>query len=178
MIIGAALKSEPIIGTPMDNGAVVPCVRSARPGDAPEIARLVNAWAEQGLTLPRPLGSIERCIGEFVVVEASDRIIGTGALAVHSPSIAEIRSVAVDPRATGLGAGREVVEFLLEQARVLDVDEVTLLTRIPGFFSKFGFREIAPAELPPSFLEEAISARGRTLVGRTIMARHVAGGAV
>ena len=64
------------------------------------------------------------------MVEVADRIIGTGALAVHSPSIAEIRSVAVDPRAKGLGAGREVVEFLLEQARVLDVDEVTLLTRI------------------------------------------------
>ena len=178
MIVETGLKSRPIVAAPSDNGAVAPCVRSARLVDAREIARLVNAWAEQGLTLPRPLGAIERCIGEFVVVEAAERIIGTGALEVHSPGIAEIRSVAVDPKAKGLGAGREVVEFLLEQARALDVDEVTLLTRIPGFFAKFGFREVAPAELPPSFLEEAISARGRTLVGRTIMARRIAGGAV
>ena len=148
-------------------------VRSARPTDAAVIARLVNAWADVGLTLPRTVVSIEQSVGEFVVVEYAEQIVAAGALEVHSPSIAEIRSVAVDPKAKGLGAGRDVVEFLLEQALMLDVDEVTLLTKIPDFFAKFGFRAVEPEELPPGFVEEAIAARGRTLIGRTIMARYI-----
>lgn len=154
-------------------GAPSTRVRSAQPADATAIAQLVNAWAEAGLTLPRTVESIEQSVGEFVVVEYSQRIVAAGALEVHSPSIAEIRSVAVDPKAKGLGAGRGVVEFLLEQARTLDVDEVTLLTKIPVFFAKFGFRAVGPDELPPGFVEEAIAARGRTLIGRTIMARYI-----
>lgn len=148
-------------------------VRSAQPSDAAAIASLVNAWAEAGLTLPRTVVSIEQSVGEFVVVECSEQIVAAGALEVHSPSIAEIRSVAVDPKAKGLGAGRDVVEFLLEQALTLDIDEVTLLTKIPDFFAKFGFRSVSPEELPPGFVEEAIAARGRTLIGRTIMARYI-----
>jgi amino-acid N-acetyltransferase len=153
-------------------------VRSALAADAPQICRLVNAWADQGLTLRRSEDEILRCIGEFVAAERADRILATGALEVHSPRIAEIRSVAVDPAAKGCGAGREVVRFLLETAAALDVEEVALLTKIPAFFAKFGFREIRPEDLPPGFVEERIAARGRTLVGRTVMARYVNGGAV
>jgi len=158
---------------PMEVDAVRSLVRSAQPTDAAAIARLVNAWAEAGLTLPRTIASIEQSVGEFVVVARGASIMAAGALEVHSPSIAEIRSVAVDPGAKGLGAGRDIVEFLLE---TLDVEEVTLLTRVPGFFAKFGFRVVSPDELQPSFIEEAISARGRTLIGRQIMARTVSSG--
>jgi N-acetylglutamate synthase-like GNAT family acetyltransferase len=161
---------------PMEVDATQTLVRSAQPTDAAAIARLVNAWAEAGLTLPRTIASIEQSVGEFVVVARGARIMAAGALEVHSPSIAEIRSVAVDPDAKGLGAGRDIVEFLLEQAVTLDVEEVTLLTKVPGFFAKFGFRVVSPDELPPSFMEEAISARGRTLIGRQIMARYVSAG--
>jgi N-acetylglutamate synthase-like GNAT family acetyltransferase len=142
-----------------------------------DVCRLVNAWADEGLTLRRSRDEVERCVGEFVVaeleLEGELRVIATGCLEVHSPAIAEIRSVAVDPASKGSGAGREVVQFLLEQARALDLDEVTLLTKIPAFFAKYGFRAVTPEELPAGFIDEAIAARGRTLIGRTIMLRGV-----
>jgi N-acetylglutamate synthase-like GNAT family acetyltransferase len=170
-------------------------VRSAGTADVEAICRLIAAWADQGLTLPRGPEEVSRCIGEFVVVERlaagragegahergvepGGKILAAGALEVHSPRIAEIRSVSVDPEAKGCGAGREVVRFLLETAAALDVEEVALLTKIPAFFAKFGFREVRAEDLPAGFVEEAIAARGRTLVGRSVMARYVNGGGV
>ncbi|MCB9844575.1 MAG: GNAT family N-acetyltransferase [Phycisphaeraceae bacterium] len=148
-------------------------VRSAVPRDAAEICRLVNAWADQGLTLRRTQEEIRANSGEFVVAERGDGLIACGALAVFSPALAEIRSIAVDPAATGSGAGRLVVAFLMDLARVFEIDELVLLTKIPAFFAKFGFRSISPEDLPRVFVEEAIAGRGRTIVGRTVMLREL-----
>lgn len=160
-------------------------VRSATPADAETICALVNAWADEGLTLRRTPSEIENNIGEFVVAEVArdvsdDRsdsasIVACGALAVFSPSLAEIRSVAVDPASKGTGAGRRVVEFMLDIAHLLEMDEVCLLTKVPGFFARFGFRTIEPSDLPASFLDEAIAGRGRTIAGRTVMLRELLG---
>lgn len=154
-------------------------VRSALPGDEPMICRLVNAWADEGLTLRRTPEEITANLGEFVVAELPGEsgsppvIVACGALAVFSPSLAEIRSVAVDPGCKGTGAGRKVVEFLVDIAMLLELDEVCLLTKVPGFFERFGFRTIEPDELPSAFIDEAIAGRGRTIVGRTIMLREL-----
>lgn len=154
-------------------------VRSALPGDEPIICKLVNAWADEGLTLRRTPEEITANLGEFVVAELPGEsgsppvIVACGALAVFSPALAEIRSVAVDPASKGTGAGRRVVEFLMDIAMLLELDEVCLLTKVPGFFERFGFRTIEPDELPTSFIDEAIAGRGRTIVGRTIMLREL-----
>jgi amino-acid N-acetyltransferase len=42
-----------------------------------------------------------------------------------------------------------MVEFMLEEARVLGVKEdVLVLTYLPGFFEKLGFREIDKESIP------------------------------
>lgn len=148
-------------------------VRTARPGDEREICRLVNAWADEGLMLRRTEAEVSRHLGEFVLAEQDGRAIGCGALNVFSPSLAEIRSVAVDQTVKASGVGRQIMLFLVDMARALEVDEVVLLTKVPGFFAKFGFRAITPEMLPAAFLEEAIVGRGRTVIGRTIMIREV-----
>lgn len=147
--------------------------RSAVLADADRICELVNAWAEAGLTIARRPDEIRDMIGEFVVVQNGDGIIACGALATHSPALAEIRSVAAAPESKGTGAGSEVVWFLLEEAVQYEIDRVVLLTKIPGFFARFGFREIAPTELPEDFVAEAIVARGRTFANRTVMMRDM-----
>jgi len=148
-------------------------VRTALRADAPDICRIVNAWADQGLTLRRTEDEIRTNAGEFVVAERQGHPVGCGALAVFSPALAEIRSIAVDPDCRGGGVSRLVVEFLVDTALVLEIDELVLLTRIPEFFAKFGFREITTEDLSPSFLDETIVGRGRTIAGRTIMRRDL-----
>ena len=44
-------------------------VRGAEPGDEHDIAALIAAWSEQGLTLPRTAQQVVECIGEFAVAE-------------------------------------------------------------------------------------------------------------
>lgn len=158
-----------------DRGAASLLPRSARPGDASRICELVNAWAEQGLTVRRTVQDVLGAIGEFIVVEregpAGATIIACGALVVHSPEIAEIRSVACDPEHRGCGAGAEVVRYLVETARSLRIDDVVLLTKIPTFFARFGFRQVDASSLPSDFVQAQIVARGRTLQGRAVMLR-------
>ncbi len=144
-------------------------VRSAQGEDCERICAMVNEHARNGLTLPRTIENVRACIGEFVVGERGGEIVSCGALNVISPSLGEIRSIACDPRAAGTGAGRAVVSFLIDLARAVELDELVLLTRIPGFFARFGFLEIRAEQAPRVFLDEAIAGRGRTISGRTIM---------
>lgn len=191
-------QPEPDAHTPKAPPPTLPKIqaRSANEHDVDEICRLVNAWADEGLTLRRYQDEVRECIGEFVVVEWAPTtnddepasspdpaaqpveptragLIACGALAVFSPNLGEIRSVAVDTAAKGTGAGRHVVQFMLDQAILLELDAVVLLTRIPPFFAKFGFHEVGPEEVPTAFIEEAIAGRGRTIEGRIIMLRSL-----
>ena len=87
----------------------------------------------------------------YVVVEDDGRIVGCGALHLYGPHLAEVRSIAVIPDAKGNGAGRSLVEALLEQAELQEVTCVCLFTRIPEFFSRMGF-EVAVKEAIPDKL--------------------------
>lgn len=148
-------------------------VRSGEPADAEGICALINHWAQEGLTLRRTLEEVEASVAEFVVAVVEGRVIACGALVVFSPALAEIRSVAIAPEAKGFGAGTAVVRFLVEQAETMSLDRVVLLTKIPAYFAKFGFGEITRHDLPDEFIAEFITARGRKLEGRSIMARSL-----
>ncbi len=166
-------KSKPVEVSvpPSESHALI--VRSAQPSDAERISEMVNAHAAQGLTLPRSVENVLACLGEFVVVDRDGMLVACGALTAISPALGEIRSIAVMPEAKGTGGGRGVVEFLVDLAFVLELDELVLLTKIPAFFAKFGFGEIDAEQAPRVFLDEAIAGRGRTIAGRTIMYRSI-----
>ncbi len=65
--------------------------------------------------------------------------LGCGALHLYGTHLAEIRSIAVWPNYQGAGAGRLLVDALLEEAEQHHVDCVCLFTRIPAFFAHLGF---------------------------------------
>lgn len=146
--------------------------RTAHPEDACQIAALLSLWAQHGLTIARSADAVRMCIGEFVVATYHDdhsNILACGALVAHSPEIGEIRSVASTEAAKGTGAGSEVVRFLIEEAESIRMDTLVLLTKVPGFFARFGFHEITPLALPEDFVRDQINARGRTFKDRVVM---------
>lgn len=160
------------LAAPADAGAAL-VVRSASHDDAEQIATLINSWADAGLTLRRQPAEVADAINEFVVAVYEGRVVACGALVVFSPSLAEIRSIAIEGACKGLGSGKAVVQFLIDQADSVDTDRVVLLTKIPDYFAKFGFHSITASDLPEAFIDEFITARRRTLTGRTIMERTI-----
>ncbi len=131
--------------------------RNALLPDAESIHELISSYCEQGVLLPRSLPEICENVRDFVVVEENNRIIGCGALHLYGPHLAEIRSIAVYPASQGKGAGRRLIDALLEQAEKHQVTGVCLFTRIPAFFSRMGFSVSAREALPDKLYKDCCS---------------------
>lgn len=134
--------------------ATVLSVRSAKMSDVKAIGKIVNYWSEQGETLPRSKDNITHDIQNFVVAEVEQQIVGCASLYIYQTGLAEIRSVGVCNKAQGQGQGKAMVQYLLEQARRLELKKIIVLTRVPLFFGKLGFSETDKNELPEKVMKD------------------------
>lgn len=125
-------------------------VRKAVIRDIPKILSLINSYAASGIMLPRTEFEMSENIRDFSVAyeEGGDRLLGCGALHFYTPTVAEVRSLAVFPEAKQHGIGRKIVEFLEEEARENDLESVFAFTYVPQFFARLGFFEVERGELP------------------------------
>jgi argininosuccinate lyase/amino-acid N-acetyltransferase len=123
-------------------------VRPARIDDVEGITRLVDYWAKQGENLPRSRQEILEAIADFGVAEEDGRITGCGSLYVYTSTLAEIRSLGVEPGCQGKGVGTKLVHYFIDAARTLHIPRVFVLTRAPHFFEKLGFRTEPMASFP------------------------------
>ena len=98
--------------------------------------------------LPRAELDVSEDIRDFSVVVTAGRLMGCGALHFYTPSIAEIRSLAVAEDAKTQGIGRRLIEALVREASNFSLDAVFAFTYVAGFFGKMGFQEVERGELP------------------------------
>lgn len=131
-------------------------LRKAVVSDVPQIQRLINYYADQGLMLARSLSSLYGGIREFIVAEQDNRIIGIGALQIVWGDLAEIRSLAIAPEYVKNGLGSRIVNALVEEANDLGIPQVFTLTYQPGFFTKCGFQIIDKDELPNKIWKDCL----------------------
>jgi amino-acid N-acetyltransferase len=132
-------------------------VRKAKISDAQRIQYLINEYAKQGLMLPRSISSIYESIRDFWVYEENGEILGTCALTIFWNDLAEIRSLAVDPRHTGRGIGTALVKKALEEAKEFGICRVFTLTYQVKFFEKLGFKVIDKNTLPHKIWRDCIN---------------------
>jgi amino-acid N-acetyltransferase len=123
-------------------------VRKAVMHDIPLILDLINGYAAKGVMLPRTEFEMSESIRDFTVVTLGDDLLGCGALHFYSPTVGELRSLAVDERAKTHGVGRRVVEELVAEAQVYELDAVFAFTYVVEFFNKVGFHEVERGVLP------------------------------
>ncbi len=123
-------------------------VRKAGIPDAKTIHKLLLGYARDGLMLPRSLSEIYEGIRDFYVFEENGAVLGTVCLHICWEDLAEVRSLAVSEEQGGKGAGRQLVQTCLDEARGLGLKRVFALTYKPGFFEKLGFHLIEKSELP------------------------------
>ena len=123
-------------------------VRKAAMRDIAPILDLINGYAAKGVMLPRTEFELSETVRDFTVVTSGDRVLGCGALHFYSPSIGEIRSLAVLEEAKTHGVGRRLAEALVQEADGYGLHVVFAFTYVVDFFHKMGFQEVERGELP------------------------------
>jgi len=122
--------------------------RKARLDDIPAMQALVAEPVREGVILPRSDDEVATNIRSYILVEVEGILAGYGALHIHSPRLAEIRSLIVAPSFRGRSLGQGLVKEALNEGKALGVREVLVLTYLPEFFLKLGFREIDKESIP------------------------------
>lgn len=130
--------------------------RSAILPDVEHIHSIMEPFYPDGTLLPRQIPELSENIRDFVVAEHEGKIIGCGALHLYGMHLAEIRSIAVRASAQKLGAGKLLLQALLEEAQRQNVTCVCLFTRIPDFFARNGFRVALREDLPDKIYKDCI----------------------
>ena len=121
----------------------------AKLDDIPAMQALVSEKVQDGTILNRSEDEVATNIRSYVLAKEGEKLVGYTALHIHSVRLAEIRSLIVDAAYRGQHIGKRMVEFTLEEARTLGVKEdVLVLTYLPEFFKKLGFREIDKEVIP------------------------------
>jgi amino-acid N-acetyltransferase len=131
-----------------DHSGLPLAVRKAVMHDIPPILDLINGYAAQGVMLPRTEFEMSEAIRDFTVVTQGNRLLGCGALHFYSPTLAEIRSLAVARQAKTKGVGRRLVEALVGEAQDYELEAAFAFTYVTEFFQKVGFHVVERGVLP------------------------------
>ena len=115
-------------------------VRAATPRDSISVRRLIDLFVPSGTLLPRSEEFIATYAHNFVVAEvAGEGIVGCAYLDEYSPSIAELRSLAVAPDWQGAGVGRALVNGIEQLARTREYAILFAVSNDEAYFRKYGF---------------------------------------
>ena len=132
------------------NGGV--SVRDAVLSDTDGIFALIDS--NRDLLAPRSVGNITESIDRFAVAELAGEIVGCASYQIHpeigasaAAATVELVSIAVRKDLRKSGIGRMLVEAVLARVAAFGPREAIVLTFSPGFFAKFGFREIPKVNL-------------------------------
>jgi len=109
---------------------------------------LLRPEVERGVILERTADEIANAIRSYNVAWEEGEIVGFCALHIHSPSLAEIRSLIVKESHRGRGIATSIIEVSLKEALGLGVKEVLVLTYQRTLFEKLGFVEVSKEAIP------------------------------
>ena len=101
----------------------------AKLSDILAMQELVSSEVKDGIILNRTEDEVATNIRSYVLAKDEGKIVGYAALHIHSRRLAEIRSLIVEEAYRGQNIGHELVEFTLNEAKALGVEEdVMVLT--------------------------------------------------
>ena len=133
-----------------------PLVRPAVDADVQAIADIVNQHARQGHLLPRSAENIRQSLSNWLVAEVDGVVVGIGSLLEMSPTLVEVRSLAVLPAYRSYGIGGLLVRALVERARARGIPTVFALTRAVPFFERLGFVVTSTERFPEKVWKDCV----------------------
>jgi len=131
-------------------------LRKATIDDIEKIYKLINDFAAKNVMLPRSLSELYENIRDFFVFIQDDTLVGCAALHIFWKDLAEIKSVAVQETTQRKGIGRKLVRVCIREARKLRIAKMFVLTYVPEFFEKCGFRKVEKETLPHKIWSECV----------------------
>ncbi|MDD5400169.1 MAG: N-acetyltransferase [Sulfurimonas sp.] len=120
----------------------------AKLSDIENMQKLVIPEVEAGVILARSSDEIATNIRSYILAKEDDEIVGFCALHIHTPLLAEIRSLVVKENKRGMGIGQSLIAKAIEEANSLGLKKVLSLTYKQSFFEKLGFVEIPKESIP------------------------------
>ena len=102
-------------------------IRPATEADIQPICDLVNHFADQNLMLRRTTAQVRLALGDFLLAVDQYQVVGCGYIAYLSPTLVEIRSLAVDASQQGKGLGGRLVQALCDMAQAHGVRQALRL---------------------------------------------------
>ncbi|MEO5818780.1 MAG: GNAT family N-acetyltransferase [Gemmatimonadaceae bacterium] len=114
-------------------------VRHAHAHDAAGIRTLIDLYVADGTLLPRTESFIAAHAEHFLVAEREGHLIGCVHLDEYAPSLAELRSLAVETSQQGQGIGSALVRATEELARQRGNTTLFAVSNDEAYFNRFGF---------------------------------------
>jgi len=133
-------------------------ILKAKNKEVKEIYKILNIYSKKGLILPRPLIEIYDHLRDFFVFidEKNGEIVGACAIHVCWNNLAEIRSLVVAEEHQKKGIGSSLIKTGISETQKLGINRFFVLTYVPLFFQKLGFKEIDKSELPQKIWADCI----------------------
>ena len=149
-------------------------IRPARIEDVEPMRALIARYAREDRMLEREREFLIEHLRDYLVADEG-AFQGCCALAVLTPDLAEIRSLAVLPEASGRGIGKALVDACVAEARRLGLRRVFALTLVPEFFERCGFTLTSLGRLPEKSAAECPVCPKRFACDEQAMLLHLDG---
>ncbi|MBL3686059.1 amino-acid N-acetyltransferase [Leucobacter zeae] len=118
-------------------------IRGARTRDVPQMVALMEPLVARRILLGKDLVDLYAAVPEFLVAtDASDAVIGYGAVHVMWEQLGEVRTLGVSDEWLGRGVGHLLLEALERRAVELGLEQLFCLTFETRFFEAHGFAEV------------------------------------
>lgn len=115
-------------------------IRGARPDEVDAILALFEDDVRAGKMLPRHPGEVRAHIGDWIVAEGGEGIVGCVSLVFYNDDLCELRSLAVGDGYRGNGLGSKLIQAAVDLAERRKMKRVLSLTRAIPLFEKMGFQ--------------------------------------
>jgi amino-acid N-acetyltransferase len=119
-----------------------------KPLNIKQMQSLVLEDVENGNILVRDESEMATTIRSYTAVKYDEELIGFVALHIHTPSLAEIRSLVVKKEFRSQGIGQQLIEATINEAQSLQLNDILVLTYKEDLFKKYDFKVIDKELIP------------------------------
>ena len=123
-------------------------IRHGIPSAVRGIKSLLDGFAAKGLLPYESEGILYGACQSFWTVFEGEQLVGCSSLRILSDEVGELRSLAVARDMQGVGIGRDLLHYALQEADAYGLKHVCAFTVCPEFFSRNGFRTYPASEFP------------------------------